>query len=196
MQPKDLNITVENGIKTLEVLTGAALEPKEPQQVVIFGTLDAPLKWLEKRITEIEQKKAFVAVDREEMSIQLVIDENNHYRTEIKGQLQLHPVFLKFGINQGQYRTPIEMSEFIKMNRSYFDNKQAAMELVSLLRNFRAKVNKDVEAEVDCAKGTNGCFSHRKSRATCRKRSQSKCRYSRAASLLKSNVRPTSIQMI
>ena len=87
------------------------------------------------------------------MSIQLVIDENNHYRTEIKGQLQLHPVFLKFGINQGQYRTPIEMSEFIKMNRSYFDNKQAAMELVSLLRNFRAKVNKDVEAEVDLRKG-------------------------------------------
>lgn len=153
MQPKDLNITVENGIKTLEVLTGAALEPKEPQQVVIFGTLDAPLKWLEKRITEIEQKKAFVAVDREEMSIQLVIDENNHYRTEIKGQLQLHHVFLKFGINQGQYLTPIEMSEFIKMNRSYFDNKQAAMELVSLLRNFRAKVNKDVEAEVDLRKG-------------------------------------------
>ena len=84
MQPKDLNITVENGIKTLEVLTGAALEPKEPQQVVIFGTLDAPLKLLEKRITEIEQKKAFVAVDREEMSIQLVIDENNHYRRECK----------------------------------------------------------------------------------------------------------------
>lgn len=27
MQPKDLNITVDNGIKTLEVLTGAALEP-------------------------------------------------------------------------------------------------------------------------------------------------------------------------
>lgn len=153
MQPKDLNITVENGIKTLEVRTGTTLELKEPRKVEIFGTLDAPLKWLEKRITEIEQKKSYITVNREEMCITLIIDESNYYRTEIKGQLQLHPVFLKFGINQGQYRTPIEMSEFIKMNRSYFENRQVAMELVSLLRNFKAKVNKEVEAEIDLRKG-------------------------------------------
>lgn len=153
MQTKDLNITVENGIKTLEVRTGAALEPKEPQRVEIFGTLDTPLKWLEKRITEIDQKKAHVIVNREDMSILLVIDEKDYYRTSIEGKLQLHPVFLKFGINQGNYRTPIEMSELIKMNRSYFENRQTAMELVSLLRNFKAKVNKDIEAEFDLKKG-------------------------------------------
>ena len=43
MQPKDLNITVENGIKTIEVRTGAALEPKEPIKVEICGTLDLSL---------------------------------------------------------------------------------------------------------------------------------------------------------
>ncbi len=49
MQPKDLNITVENGVKTVEVLIGSTLEPKEPEKVEILGTLEAPLKWLAKR---------------------------------------------------------------------------------------------------------------------------------------------------
>lgn len=153
MQPKDLNITVEKGIKTVEVLIGSALEPKEPQKVEITGTLDAPFRWLEKRVPEIDQKKAHIVVDREKMSILLIVDESNHYLTRIEGKLQLHPAFLKFGINQGDYRTPVEMSELIKMNRSYFENRQKAMELVSLLRNFKAKINKDVEAEIDLKKG-------------------------------------------
>lgn len=153
MQPKDLNITVENGTKTVEVLIGSALEPKEPEKVEIIGTLEAPLKWLEKRVSEIDQKKCHVIVNREEMSILLVIDEKDHYNTSIEGKLQLHPAFLKFGINQGEYRTPIEMSELIKMNRSYFENRQEAMELVSLLRNFKAKIDKEVEADIDLRKG-------------------------------------------
>ena len=153
MQPKELNITVDNGIKTIEVLTGASLEPKEPKKVEILGTLDAPLRWLEKRVSEIDQKKAHVIVDRENMSIVLVIGERDFYRTVISGKLQLHPTFLKFGINQGNYRTPVEMSELIKMNRSYFENRQTAMELVSLLRNFKAKINKEVEADIDLKKG-------------------------------------------
>lgn len=153
MQPKDLNITVENGVKTVEVLIGSTLEPKEPEKVEIFGTLEAPLKWLEKRVTEIDQKKCHVIVNREDMSILLIIDEKDHYHTSIEGKLQLHPAFLKFGINQGEYRTPIEMSEHIKMNRSYFENRQEAMELVSLLRNFKAKIDKEVEADIDLRKG-------------------------------------------
>lgn len=153
MQPKDLNITVENGIKTVEVLIGSVLEPKEPEKVEILGTLEAPLKWLKKRVSEIDQKKCHVIVNREEMSILLVIDEKDHYNTSIEGKLQLHPAFLKFGINQGEYRTPIEMSELIKMNRSYFENRQEAMELVSLLRNFKAKIDKEVEADIDLRKG-------------------------------------------
>ena len=153
MQPKDLNITVENGIKTIEVRTGAALEPKEPIKVEICGTLDAPLRWFEKRVSEINQKQCYATVNRESMSITLIIDEKDYYRTSIMGVLQLHPTFLKFGINQGNYRTPIEMSELIKMNRSYFENRQTAMELVSLLRNFKAKINKEVEADIDLKKG-------------------------------------------
>lgn len=150
---KDLNITVENGIKTLQVLTGNALEPQEPKIININGVLDSPLKWLEKRVSEIDQKKCHIVVDRDKMTISLIIDESDHYSTTITGKMELHPVFVKFGINAGKYRTTFEMAELIKMNRSYFENRQYAMELVTLLRQFKAKIDKQVEADVNPNKG-------------------------------------------
>ncbi len=150
---KDLNITVENGVKTVQVLTGNALEQQEPKIISLNGVLDSPLKWLEKRVSEIDQKKCHIVVDRDKMTISLVIDESDHYSTTITGKMELHPVFVKFGINAGKYRTTFEMAELIKMNRSYFENRQYAMELVTLLRQFKAKIDKQVEADVNPNKG-------------------------------------------
>lgn len=138
---------------TVEVLEGIALPKREPQIVNIDGTLDAPLKWLEKRVDTINEKECHIIVDRENMSIDLHIAETNPYETIITGKLSFHPVFLKFGINSGVYRTPLEMAEFFKMNRSAFDNRQQAMELVSQLRGFRAKVDKQVESDYNPNKG-------------------------------------------
>src|SRR5690606_31267243 len=86
-----------------------------------------------------------VVVDRENMTIALHIGEQNYFGTTITGRLELHPKFKKFGINAGEYITPFEMAEKIKMNRSFFENHSVAMELVSILKNFKAKVDKEVE---------------------------------------------------
>lgn len=150
---KDLNISVENGVKTVQILTGNALEQQEPKIINLNGVLDSPLKWLEKRVSEIDQKKCHIVVDRDKMTISLIIDESDHYSTTITGKMELHPVFVKFGINAGKYRTTFEMAELIKMNRSYFENRQYAMELVTLLRQFKAKIDKQVEADVNPNKG-------------------------------------------
>jgi len=148
-----LNLTVENGVQTVELRTGAALPLKEPTVVKINGVLNAPFKWLEKRVKEIDQLKSFILVDREKASLSLMLDESNFYGTTITGKLQVHPTFLNFGINTGNYKTPLEMSEFFKMNRVHFENLQVAMELVTLLKAFKAKVNKDVEQEANLNKG-------------------------------------------
>lgn len=84
-------------------------------------------------------------VDRDSMSIQIITDKANHYRTEVTGKLQYHPKFLLFGINSSKYVTAFEMAELIKMNRSFFDNHTTAMDLVSALKNFKASVNKEIE---------------------------------------------------
>ncbi|WP_303223973.1 hypothetical protein [Butyricimonas faecihominis] len=150
---ENLHVKVENGVKAIVIREGKALELKEPRIINISGVLDSPLKWLEKRINTIDMLKSNIIVDRDKMTITLTIEETEHYNKTITGKLELHPDFLKFGINSGQYRTAIEMSEFIKMNRAHFDNRQAALDLTAKLKNFKAKINKSVEEEYNLNKG-------------------------------------------
>jgi hypothetical protein len=139
----NLSVVSENG--TVTILEGKALELKEPKIIDINGILKNPAAWLEKRITEIDPMQAHVIVNREQLSIRLVTEEKNHYATKIGGALQLHPDFMKFEINTGEYMTAFDMAHLFKMNRSCFENQSAAMNLVTALQGFKAKVNKEIE---------------------------------------------------
>ena len=146
-----IDLTV-NGEK-LEVREGKALELFNPEIVKINGVLNAPLKYIEKRVNTLNQLQCHVLVDRDKMSITLVINEKDHFGDIIRGMLELSPDFERFGINTGEYRTTLEMAEFIKMNRAFFENRSEAMNLVYQLRKFKAKVDKEVEAEYQPNKG-------------------------------------------
>ena len=101
----------------------------------------------------MNQLRCHILVDRDKMSITLVINEKDHFGDIIRGTLELSPDFERFGINTGEYRTTLEMAEFIKMNRAFFENRSEAMNLVYQLRKFKAKVDKEVEAEYQPNKG-------------------------------------------
>jgi len=141
-----------HGSGQLEVIMreGEALPLHEPVKVEISGVLDSPARWLEKR-QELQQitNKCHVVVDREMLLIALQINENAHYGTMIKGTLAISSIFRKFHINDGHSFTLVELAKLFKMNRSFFETKQKAMELVTTLQNFKGKVNKDLEASND-----------------------------------------------
>lgn len=122
-----------------------ALDPKEPERVVINGTIDAPFRWLEKRVELINQKSTNLIVNRDKMGLALTIDETNYYQTEINGILQASKEMMEFGINTDKKWEPIKLSKFIKMHRAFFTDKSQNMMLVSTLKNFKAKVNQDIE---------------------------------------------------
>ena len=122
-----------------------ALEPKEPKRVVINGTIDAPYRWLEKRVELINQKSSNIIVNRDKMGLALTIDETNFYQTEINGILQASKEMMEFGINTDKKWEPIKLSQFFKMHRAFFKDKSENMTLVSTLKNFKAKVNQDIE---------------------------------------------------
>lgn len=122
-----------------------ALDPKEPERVIIGGTIDSPFRWLEKRIELIDQKSANIIVNRDKMRLLLDIDETNYYHTEISGALQASKEMLEFGINTDIHWEPIKLSQFFKMHRAFFKDKSENMQLVSILKNFKAKVNQDIE---------------------------------------------------
>lgn len=159
MTENKLNVVVPkdyNG-KPIEVVlregeAPVALDPKEQERVVINGTIDAPLRWLEKRVELINQKSTNIIVNRDKMGIALTIDETNYYQTEIKGILQASKEMQEFGINTDKKWEPIKLSQFFKMHRAFFKDKSENMILVSTLKNFKAKVNQDIE----CSKEENG----------------------------------------
>lgn len=142
--PKDYNG------KSIEVVlregkAPVALDPKEPEKVVISGTIDAPFRWLEKRVELINQKSANIIVNRDKMGLALTIDETNYYQTKIGGILQPSKEMHEFGINTDKKWEPIKLSQFFKMHRAFFKDKSENMMLVSTLKNFKAKVNQDIE---------------------------------------------------
>lgn len=137
------------GAKEIVIREGEApklLDPKPPIKTDIAGTIGAPVAFLEKRVGELEQHRCNVIVNREKVSILLTINEDNAYLVgEVCGKLQFHPKFVAFGINSGKLWQPTELGLFMKMNRSFFADKKANMELVTKFMNFKANVNQQVE---------------------------------------------------
>lgn len=144
-----MNINLAPGMNEIIIREGAApkvLDPKAPVKMDVNGTINAPLEYLSKRIDTINQKQCHIIVNRENITIELVVNESDEYtRGTIKGTLQFHPKFIEFGINTGKVWSPFDFGMFCKMNRAFFADINANMALVSACKNFTAKVNNQIE---------------------------------------------------
>lgn len=129
----------------------AVLDPKAPVKIDLSGVIGAPVEFLELRRYDSEQinpLRCHVLVDREQVSITLITNEDDEYRRgRIVGKLTTHPKFSEFGINAGKGWEPNELGQFFKMNRAFFPDKTANMKLVTELKNFEATVNSKVEKQ-------------------------------------------------
>lgn len=141
-------MNTEDG-KDMVIRFGDALPLKEPKYVSINGTIDAPARWVEKRKDDIVSADAHVLVDRDSMTITLNTDENNFYSDQIVGTLTLSTEMQEFGINTGEYMSCFDMADRIKQLRTYFETQQEAMKLVTELRSFKAKIDKELELSDD-----------------------------------------------
>ena len=140
------------GMNEVIIREGAApkvLDPKAPVKMNVNGTINAPFEYLSKRIDCIKQKECHIIVNREKITIELVVNESDEYtRGTIAGTLQFHPKFEEFGINAGKVWSPFDFAMFCKMNRAFFADKNANMSLVSACKNFTAKVNNQIERAI------------------------------------------------
>lgn len=148
---ENLNVSIEKlDGNTLTILQGSAPVPKEPVKISLSGTIEGPVTFLIERKNELNLKKCHVIVNRDKMSITLVINEDDpSTRGSIVGKLELHPDFKKFRINSGETWSAFDLADFIKMNRYFFASKETAGKLVSQLRDFKAKVNKQIDSFKD-----------------------------------------------
>lgn len=115
----------------------------------ISGTIESVSEFLSKRMDQpdqINQKRCFILVNREDITIILTTNENDAYQIgKVSAKLETHPKFEEFGINNGKVWTPTELGMFFKMNRAFFTDKKENMRLVTELMNFTATVNNSIE---------------------------------------------------
>ena len=163
MDTKEINVHLANDVKTLEILHGDAHENLAPRTVNVSGLIGAPYEFLNKRLRNLHEDESeqvviiadklrdcVLVVNRDTRKLSLDFLASYPYGDKVTGQLIMNPDFEKFGINgSGNKRSTFELSDFIKMNASFFKDKNDALKLVSELRNFRAKVDKDMENSDD-----------------------------------------------
>lgn len=163
MEEKDkiVSVNIENytGEKPIEVIIrkGEAakavetLPTKAPVKTNINGVISTPFDWLEKRIDLVDQKRANVVVNRDEMSITLTVNEDDEYTIgKIHGEVEFSEVFEKFGINDSQKGwVPSKLGQFLRLNRVVFQDKEDCMKLVSILKNFTANAKAEIQKQRD-----------------------------------------------
>lgn len=120
----------------------------EPLKVKLCGTIDAVHEYLTKRLNagQFEQKDCHILVNREKLSITLITNEtDDRNQAIITGALAFYPKYVQFGINTDKMWEPTGLSKFLKLNRAVFPDMAQNMELVSILKNFKARINQKVE---------------------------------------------------
>ena len=159
-----MQINLGQGTTTAEVIVREVdkvneLPVLEPEKVNISGTIGSIFSFLEKRWLcngQIDHKHTHIIVDRDNLTMKLVANETDaRNMITVTGQLQLSRQFVAFHINDGYAWEPIQLSQFIKMNRTYFVDRDTNMKLVSVFKNFKAKVNTDYERD----RKENGSFT-------------------------------------
>jgi len=138
------------------ILQGQAPKPKPLYRQTPYDVLGGPGTVLEivskEPIKSIikdrvdEHNDLFLAIDRDNFTIKLSVNTSlSTVEDKYVSALVLSKELKEFGINTGKDYTTFELAQFIKMNRTCFESKSKAMELVSILQNFKAKVDKDIE---------------------------------------------------
>lgn len=138
-------MTAGKNVDELVIRMGEAPEVYNPKGVTVDGTIETPRRWLEKRAQLLNLCQCFLLVNREGHHMQLRINEKDHDEDIINGSLEISEEMKTFDINGKKRLTNFEMARLIKMNRSCFAVKTKAMELVTVLQNFKAKVDKEIE---------------------------------------------------
>lgn len=144
---KDLNVYSEEGLKTITVLEGAALEEKAPNMIRLKGDIKTVANFLNVRrffgtgLQTIDRTKAVVLVDKKEMSILLQLDPENYYGATVKGVLEESDEIKPWYINMNKTFQKLELVKLLKFSRIYFDSDEKHSEMLIAFQKVDSTVN-------------------------------------------------------
>ena len=128
---------------------GEAGPPVVPRRVDISGRVTAQGVYGLERKEQIDPSSCNVIIDRDDMSIKLVIEEKKEDSTIIRGQLTHDKFFASFNINADHQWSLTSLANHLKMHKYYFSDKDAGAKVISELKQFKGKIATTMEEASD-----------------------------------------------
>lgn len=150
MQKLELAVNNVNG-EPITILEGKALEEKAPVKIQIGGDIKTVSAFIAKRkltddagLQAINDDRAIVIVNKEELSICLYLDPEDFYGTEIKAKLEMEPELLKSGIETGRKFSQQELIKLLKYGKRWFADSAAHEALLLAYMKLDVRVSADL----------------------------------------------------
>lgn len=159
MEDKKIHISLAPGANEVIIREGNAPDVIEPKSVAIIGNINAVYDFLLTRAELLDKTKCVIVFD-EENGI-LVLSSDPHFpdsQIKITAKIEEFTDLKAFGINKEKYFSLKDIEKFIRMNRFWFDDKDAHMSLTGQLKAFTAKVQSELQAEADQRGNKNNSF--------------------------------------
>jgi len=140
------------------VRQGKALDPREPAKIVVAGNIESIGAFLRQRyadekagfdLQKVDREKAIVLVDKDNNKIQLKLDPQNFYGTEITATLEESTELAVFGINKEREFSREDLIKLFRFNKLHFADPVKCDDLVKSLQRFSAKAYVDLTKEDD-----------------------------------------------
>jgi hypothetical protein len=129
------------------VLEGKTLELKPSEKITLTGDIKSVSSFLSirnnsgKGTQEIDKSKAVILVDKKALTIELLIDPENHYGAKVLARLEKSDELQPFFINQNKTFTKEELIKLIKFNKIYFDDAGKHAEMLLAFQKVSSTVN-------------------------------------------------------
>lgn len=133
--------------KELIIRTGDAAKilPKVP--IKEKGNIKAPANF--HKIRPGVPDKSVVTFSRQHMSIFFEADPEDSTAAKIQGTLLLNPDLTKFEINTDKLYSRENLAKFLKMNKTFFKEKDKVDSIVYQLMHFSATITSEIENSKD-----------------------------------------------
>lgn len=148
---QNLHVNSDKEETKVYLLTGEHEEqhPEAPKGLGIEGVITTPADWWKIHEGNIDHQNARVEYSYSSAWIKLYVNQHlSSIKSVFKGSLDLSDISLEFDINKKVWGLQ-KLSKFIRFNKRYFKDKEAAESLRLKLSTFSAKVSKVFEESRD-----------------------------------------------
>jgi hypothetical protein len=147
---KNIEVSVEEGVKELIIREGRALQVNNPSSVHISGHIDAPYRYYEKRAGKsLDKEKAHLEVDTQNKKIILDTDPSDDLSPVITGSIKRYKPLMQMQINEGTMFGKDDFKLLMKKHRFLFKKSSDCGELVNKLENLDMTIQRELEDKDD-----------------------------------------------